>query len=139
MKTELDYTSLFKAHEQLQTSLRLAKEAKESGDVLLYSQFRSAGIQAFEYCFELSHKFLRRFLREYEASEMLVSEFGFKDLIRLAEQRAIIDDAEAWLHYRKQRNQTSHTYDSDIAEEVFATLPQFSASMAYLIKKMVNA
>lgn len=138
MKVNLDYTSLLKAHEQLQTSVKLARDAKEKGDMLLYAQFRSAGIQAFEYCFELSHKFLRRFLREYEASEMLVNEFGFKDLIRLGEQRAIIDDAEAWLHYRKQRNQTSHTYDSDIAEAVFATVPQFVQSMSHLIAAMVK-
>lgn len=134
----LDFSSLTQAHQQLKTSLDLAQKAQAKGETLFYTQFRAASIQAFEYCFEISIKFLRRFLREYESSEESPTELGFKDLVRLGAERRFIDEAEWWFDYRKSRNLTSHTYSEEVAQDVFEIIHRFEASMAHLIAAILK-
>ena len=87
---------------------------------------RDGAIQRFEYTYELSHKFLRRFLEETEAAPERLRELSFPALIRLgAERGLLVNSWDVWTDHRKARGTTSHTYDGVKAAEVFARIPAF--------------
>jgi predicted nucleotidyltransferase len=45
---------------------------------------------------------------------------SFRDLLRIAGEKGLIADVEAWFRYRRMRNLTSHAYDRDRALEITA-------------------
>ena len=79
---------------------------------------KAAAIQNFEFTYELCWKFMKRWL-EANYSETLVSGCTRKQLFRYAAENLLINEVDAWLHYHELRNKTSHTYDSEVAKEIF--------------------
>jgi len=75
---------------------------------------RDATIRRFEFCFELAWKMLRaRLLRDgIEAGSP-------RQVIREAISSHLLDDGNRWSEMLLIRNQTSHTYDSALAMEVY--------------------
>lgn len=71
-------------------------------------------IQAFEFTHELGWNVLKDFL-EFKGISGLI---GSRDASRSAFKNALISDGEAWMDMIKARNQTSHTYNLDVANEV---------------------
>lgn len=71
-------------------------------------------IQAFEFTHELAWKTLKDFL-EYNGNETL---YGSKDTTRLAFKLGLIEEGEIWMQMVKHRNETSHTYNEQSAEEI---------------------
>ena len=67
---------------------------------------------------------------------------GSRDATREAYQKGLLENGEAWMGMIKSRNQTSHTYNQDIADEIVqsitqlyaACFKQFSEKMQTLIK-----
>jgi nucleotidyltransferase substrate binding protein (TIGR01987 family) len=97
---------------------------------------RDACIQRFEFTYELAQKLLRRKLEEAEASSAALDQMAFKELIRLAAERGLLDDPAAWFAFREQRNRTVHTYDEAHAKAIFAALPAFAAAARRLLEKL---
>ena len=127
----LDISSLEKAIKQLELFLMYVEEEQE--DSVRTTINRTATIQAFEYTYELSHKMLRRFLEMTEPNAQEVEELSFQGLIRLASERGLVQgDVEDWDAYRKKRNETSHTYDEETAEDVFSIIPDFLQEARFL-------
>ena len=85
---------------------------------------RAGVIQNFKFTYELSWKTLRRQLKVEEGDEA-VSILSRKDLYRLAAQKKLLDDPEVWFLFHQSRNQTSHTYDEEVAEDVYAVTLKF--------------
>ena len=85
---------------------------------------RAGVTQLFEFTYELCWKFMRRWLAE-NVGRVYVDGIARRELFRLAAENQLIDDVEAWWEYHRVRNLTSHIYDEDVAEEVFATAVQF--------------
>ena len=86
----LDFTPLSKA------VLTLSSALQETGlrpDDLLA---RDGCIQRFEYTYELSVKFLRRQLEEMADSPGDIDALGYKDMLRLAVERNLVNDAVSW-------------------------------------------
>lgn len=71
-------------------------------------------IQAFEFTHELGWNVLKDFL-EFKGITGLI---GSRDASRSAFKNALVTDGEAWMDMIKARNQTSHTYNLDVANEV---------------------
>ena len=71
-------------------------------------------IQAFEFTHELGWNVLKDFL-EFKGITGLI---GSRDASRSAFNNALITDGEAWMDMIKARNQTSHTYNLEVANEV---------------------
>ena len=71
-------------------------------------------IQAFEFTHELGWNVLKDFL-EFKGITGLI---GSRDASRSAFKNALVTDGEAWMDMIKARNQTSHTYNLDVADEV---------------------
>jgi nucleotidyltransferase substrate binding protein (TIGR01987 family) len=96
-------------------------------------QLRDGLIQRFEFTYELSHRTLRRFLRETSASPEAIDQLSFADLIRAgAEQGLLRAEWPAWRQFRDMRARSSHTYDAKTAQSVVAAIPDFLAEAAYL-------
>jgi nucleotidyltransferase substrate binding protein (TIGR01987 family) len=133
---KLNLTALEKAASQLEKSLNysysdLAKQNQE-----IFHQFRAASIQTFEYTFELSIKMIRRQLELIESSSEVVEQMNFKDLMRTAAQRGLTDDPLLWFNFREKRNITSHTYDENKAEQIYAELPKFLDEAKNLLSEL---
>ncbi|MBU6197462.1 MAG: HI0074 family nucleotidyltransferase substrate-binding subunit [Cyanobacteria bacterium REEB446] len=94
-------------------------------------------IQRFEFTYELSHKFIKRYLEITEANRDEIDEMSFQQLIRRATERGLLlSDWESWRKYKDSRNKTSHTYDEEIADEVFEAIPDFLKEAEYLYERL---
>ncbi|WP_319227442.1 nucleotidyltransferase substrate binding protein [Draconibacterium orientale] len=72
-------------------------------------------IQGFEFTHELSWKVMQDFLK-YQGETNL---YGSKDATRLAFNRGLITNGEGWMNMITDRNLSSHTYQEEIAEQIF--------------------
>src|SRR6266404_764041 len=107
---KLDTTSLGNAVRRLREGI--ARYEREPAD----EQIRDALIQRFEFTYELSHKMLRRYLKETAASPDEIERMPFADLIRTANAQALLrGDWPAWRRFRELRARTSHPYDDKVA------------------------
>ena len=73
-------------------------------------------IQRFKYTHELAWNLMRDFLSEIGNLEI----YGSKDATRAAFQAGLIRNGEVWMEMIKSRNKTSHTYNKEIAEDIFS-------------------
>ena len=117
---KLDTTSLGNAVRRLREGL--ARYEREPAD----EQLRDGLIQRFEFAYELSHKMLRRYLRETAASPDDIDRMPFADLIRSANAQGLLrSDWPVWRRFREMRVRTSHTYDAKVASQVASAIPGF--------------
>lgn len=127
----LDLSALDQAIRQLAAGLGRAQ--KDSSDELV----RDGVIQRFEYTYELSHKMLKRYLEQTEASPEQLDQLSFQDLIRLGAERGLLAHGwDVWRGYRIARGTTSHVYDRAKAEEVFEQIPGFLDEARHLIGEL---
>ena len=92
-------------------------------------------IQAFEFTHELGWNVIKDFL-EFKGITGLI---GSRDASRSAFKNELITDGEAWMDMIKARNQTSHTYNLDVANEVAqAILTRFYPAFVAL-RQTLNA
>ncbi len=75
-------------------------------------------IQAFEFTHELAWKTLKDLLESRGNTEI----YGSKDATRQAFQLGILRNGEVWMDMIKSRNQSSHTYEEEIAEKIFSKI-----------------
>jgi nucleotidyltransferase substrate binding protein (TIGR01987 family) len=94
-------------------------------------QNKAGAVQAFEFCYELCWKFMKRALAQngVEASSP-------RDVFRKAALNKLIDDPEIWFEFLERRNITSHTYEEANLELIVEILPSFGKQMAILIERL---
>lgn len=97
---------------------------------------RAGAIQSFEIAYEVSVKMLKRQIELDSASPSEVDTQSFRELLRIAAERGLIADVEAWFQYRTLRNITAHTYDHEKAMQVFAGATDFLADANFLLTKL---
>lgn len=92
---------------------------------------KAGAIQAFEFCFELSWKMMKRFLeaRGVEASSP-------KTIFRSAAVEKIILDPEVWFEFQQRRNITSHIYQEAKMEDTVEIFDLFSKELKNLISNL---
>jgi len=113
MFQSLDLSSLQKALDSL--AFAVERTEREKPDDML----RDSVIQRFEYSYELCWKMLKRRLEMDVPSPGAVDAMSFREMIREGAERGLIDDPVAWFNYREKRNLTSHTYDGEVARDVY--------------------
>ena len=93
----------------------------------LYEIYRAACVKEFEIILEQTGKLLKKCLKPYFASSKHVDQLNFKDVFRFAAKHSIIsiEEAERWLIYRDNRNDTAHDYGVGFANDTLALLPRF--------------
>ncbi len=135
----LDFTPLEKAISQLDKSLKFAHSPRAKEDPELFEQLRNSVIQCFEFTYELSHKMLRRFLKENAASPDDFESITFAGLIRTGNEQGLLrSDWENWKTYRQARTDSSHTYDEKKAVAVYAVAQDFLAEARFLHEQLLN-
>jgi len=116
----LDITSLGNAVRRLREGLERYK--REPTD----EQIRDGLIQRFEFTYELTHKMLKRYLKETAASPDEIERMPFADLVRSGNAQGLLpSDWPAWRRFREMRARTSHTYDAKVASQVASAIPGF--------------
>lgn len=135
----IDFTPLGNAINQLEKSLRYATSDVAKADPGLFEQLRNSVIQCFEFTYELSHKMLRRYLEETAANPEESDLSTFQNLIRTGNEKNLLrSNWLRWKDYRQARSYSSHTYDAEKAELVYAIAPDFLEEARHLYKKLVE-
>lgn len=97
---------------------------------------RDAAIQRFEYCFELAWKSLKEVLKkEGFTIEKLSSP---KKVIKTAFQAGYIANDEIWITMLQERNLTSHTYNEQLAKDIYNDFKSFYEVMQYVLKTIIK-
>lgn len=98
------YENYMKAVEKLNAIIK----APEVNDYKL-----DALIQRFEFCYELSWKFIKAWL-EYQGVDARTP----RDCFREAFAAGLISDGEGWIKMLEDRNLSSHTYNEESAVQI---------------------
>lgn len=95
---------------------------KEAVDQEPLSELENEGlIHRFEYTYELAWKTLQDLLEEKGYLDIK----GPAPVIRQAFQDGYIADGDGWMRLKKSRENTSHTYNKEIAEEIVEQIISF--------------
>lgn len=106
------FSNFRKAFAELKEGVFLAKERS-------LSKLEEQGlIQGFEYTYELAWNTLKDFLQDQGSQNI----FGSRDAIQEAFKVGLIKDGDKWMEMFKDRNKTSHTYNSQTAKEISAAI-----------------
>jgi nucleotidyltransferase substrate binding protein (TIGR01987 family) len=137
----LDFTAIDKALQSLFDSLEVMQDQAfvKNLNQKQINTIRAGIIQNFEFTYELSWKFMKRWL-ENNLSSTEVDGVSRRQLFRLAAESQLITDIELWMTFHKYRNLTAHTYDENTAKEVENISQPFSMACQQLVKtlKMKN-
>lgn len=93
---------------------------------------KDGAIQRFEFVFELVWKTLK----DYAEDKGRLDAVSPKDSFRVAADLGLIENPLVWFDFLKSRNEATHLYDEQKADEVFSKVPDFIASVEILILKM---
>ena len=117
----LDLSALQRALVSLEDSLEVVSDSEWFNEQSLKVQntLIAGVIQNFEFVYEVGFKMLKRQIELESASPDEVDQGSFRDVLRLAAEKGLIQDVEAWFGYRKMRNITAHTYDHEKAQQVY--------------------
>jgi len=77
-------------------------------------------IQSFEYTYELAWNVMKDFLKEKGNQNI----FGSRDAITESYKLGLIADGEGWMNMFKDRNQTSHTYNEEVVNQIFKNITE---------------
>lgn len=93
-------------------------------------------IKRFEYTLEVAWKICKKHLEEEGFAEAATG--SPKSIIRLAAQRNLISNPEAWFNYLQFRQDTSHDYSSDKAETVLDIAEGFYQDVVELYRGLTD-
>jgi nucleotidyltransferase substrate binding protein (TIGR01987 family) len=68
--------------------------------------------------FEFTHELAWNVFKDYLEHKGFVDLIGSRDATRTAFKNGLIADGDIWMDMIKARNQTSHTYNLELAEEI---------------------
>lgn len=126
MHTSISVVELEKAIETLREAMEFSEQVKSN--ITHYKIARDACIQRFEYCIELSWKV---------AMKKIGSQTKFpKPAIREMARADLIDSAEIWLEFIEARNDSSHSYDEDVAQKLFLRIQKFYIQVQELLVRL---
>jgi nucleotidyltransferase substrate binding protein (TIGR01987 family) len=132
----LDLSSLERAVGSLERAIKVANSIiKGTVDTDQEEVIRAGVIQNFEFTYELCWKFMRRWL-ERNATGQIVDGLTMKELFRMAAERKLITEVEAWFEYHMARNKTSHVYDCNIADNVYESAVRFIGDAKDFLKTL---
>ncbi len=117
----------------------LARALLRSHGMPADEELRDASIHRFEYSFELAWKVLKRRLELDVPSTDAADALSYRAMIRLAAERNLLANPQAWFDYRDQRNRTTHTYDLVIAQQVYACIADFKRDADALLAALQTA
>ena len=126
MTTVVSVQELEKAYLTLAEGLYFAEQSKDQD--IQFRIARDACIQRFEYCIELSWKV---------SMKKIGAQTKFpKPAIREMARADLIESAEVWLDFIEARNDSSHSYDENVARKVFEQILKFDGEVKTLLTRL---
>lgn len=119
-------SNLQRAFDQLSSAIAIARNRE-------LSELEKQGlIQAFEFTHELSWNVMK----DYFVYQGNTSITGSRDASREAFQVGLITKGEVWMEMIKSRNQTTHTYNQEVAREIIRKIKEeyFDEFEKFLLK-----
>lgn len=132
-----DVTALEKATTSfLQLYPRVTDEAFMSQqDEIIRLGLQAGLIQNFEFTYELCWKAMKRWL-ENNISPNIADGVPRRELFRMAAENLLIEDVNEWMTYHSARNDSSHRYGMEIAEDVLQVLADFGRAAQRLLAQL---
>ncbi len=136
--TRLDLSALRDAVGSLEDGLEVVSDSEwfNAQSSKVQNTLIAGVIQNFEFVYEISVKMIKRQIEAESASPDEVDESNFRDVLRVAAEKGLIADVEAWFKYRKMRNITAHTYDHQKAQQVYQDTLIFIDDARALLHKL---
>ena len=130
----LDLSSLQKAVSALVGVLAKSDDADFMNhlDEVARNAIKAGVIQHFEFTYELSWKFIKRWL-ETNIGASIADGVTRRELFRLGAENRLLDNVEQWMRYHEARNVTSHIYQPEIAARVYRIAHDFARDAARLL------
>lgn len=117
---------LKKAASSLEEALNLYQNASVGS--IEKKAFRDACIQRFEFSVELSWK--------VSVKVMGLTTTAAKIAVREMARNQLIVDPQIWFDFVEARNQTSHSYDEDVAKKILEVAKKFPTEVHKLIQEI---
>jgi nucleotidyltransferase substrate binding protein (TIGR01987 family) len=135
----LDFSSLKQSINNLKDALetfdKIASNEELKQDQKLENTLKSGIIQNFEVAYEMSWKIMKRWL-ENQVSREAVDGVPRRELFRIATENGLIDDIELWMKFHYARNESAHTYNAEVAEDVYSVSRDFLKSAENLAQRL---
>ena len=109
-KKDIRWVQRFSNYKSALNQLKDAVELYNNRELSLIE--KQGMIQAFEFTHELAWKVLKDYL-EYQSA---IKIRGSRDAVKESFKIDLINDGQTWIEMIETRNNTSHTYDKEIAE-----------------------
>jgi nucleotidyltransferase substrate binding protein (TIGR01987 family) len=122
MQGKISIEPLLKTKAQLDKAITQAKTDLEI----------TGAIKCFEYSYEISWKIMKKILEAMGITDIN----NPRAVFAAAYKNKLIDDLAAWNSYISKRNLTSHTYDQELAHDVFNSLKGFSQHLETFIQNI---
>ena len=90
-----------------------------------------ATIQRFEFTIELFWKLLKKIL----LTKGVTTQYP-RDVLQEAYAGSLIDDEQMWIRMLDDRNQTSHTYDEDLANQIYERIKTYTPIFRNTLMKL---
>lgn len=134
----LDLTPLRQAMTSLEEGLEVVRNTDwfMQQDIKVRNTLIAGIVQNFEFVYEIGTKMLRRRLEMDALNPSEVDFANFRDLLRLAAEKGLIRDVQAWFAYRQMRNITAHTYDHQKARQVYEGTLAFMQDARALLARL---
>jgi nucleotidyltransferase substrate binding protein (TIGR01987 family) len=139
--TPLDLTPLRQSLSSLEDGLDVVRDLawfQQQSDKVRHTLIAGV-IQNFEFVYEISTKMLRRRLEMDALNPSEVDFANFRDVLRIAAEKGLIDNVQDWFGYRQMRNITTHTYDHQKAQQVFQGTQAFTLDARRLLARLEDA
>lgn len=116
--------------ESFQQALLRLQEALSEPETSLT---RDASIQRFEFTMELAWKAIQKFL----ATEQIICQSP-KSCFQEAFAFGLVHDDDTWIAMMDDRNLTVHTYNEELAKEIYSRLPGYLPALNTLSVKLLS-
>lgn len=111
---------LEEAAKRIKEDYEIDEEGNIDEDDFLDDIIKEGVIQRFEYTHELAWNVMKDYLNEVGGIKAL----GSKDSTRQALAGELMNNGEVWMEMIQSRNQTSHTYNEEVADGIFGKIIQ---------------
>ena len=125
MSSEISTEYLERCLKTLQKSYEMINRVDR--DTIENEMYRNSLVKSFEMTLEQSGKLLKKKILPLFASKREIDRLTFKDIFRHAFRCSLIDESAVtrWFKYRDNRNNTSHDYGQEFADETLSLIEEF--------------
>ncbi|MBR5303950.1 MAG: HI0074 family nucleotidyltransferase substrate-binding subunit [Candidatus Gastranaerophilales bacterium] len=132
--SELDISILKNCIDSLKNC---TKDYKDVADKTMQEYIADACVKRFEYTVETSWKIMKKYLKlEYGKED---KELTMNNIFRLMEGYGFIKSWEDWRNYYDRRNDTSHEYNQEKAQEIFNWIDKLVEDSSFLYEQLAKA